>query len=210
MSLIEEALRRVQPGTETSQTEPWLADQAVADEERIRRVQVPVTNNRWIVWLWASLAISMLTMTLLTRLLHPISVVRSPGIAHPPSPVSEPSAPVTPPTPVRSSEPPPAPSSATEAFAGSEPVVVTPEPLAGSEPPAAPVFYPFFLHRPPVQPPELKLNGVVAGVGETFAIINGSIVRLGDSIAGATLVSVENDTARLRWQEQELQLRTQQ
>ena len=58
------------------------------------------------------------------------------------------------------------------------------------------------------QPPELKLNGVVEGVGEPFAIINGGIVRLGETIDGATLLEVKDDTVRLRWLNQDLTLRT--
>jgi len=49
----------------------------------------------------------------------------------------------------------------------------------------------------PTAPPFI-LNGVVEGVGEPFAIINGSIVHLGERINGATLVAVGGNRARLR------------
>ena len=57
-------------------------------------------------------------------------------------------------------------------------------------------------------PPEFALNGLVEGVGEPFAIINGQIVRLGESISGATLLEVKHDSARLKRSDEELVLRT--
>ncbi len=52
----------------------------------------------------------------------------------------------------------------------------------------------------PALPPEptLKLTGVVEGVGEPFAIINEQIVRLGEEVDGAVLVAVNDNRARLR------------
>ncbi len=57
-------------------------------------------------------------------------------------------------------------------------------------------------------PPEFALNGLVEGGGEPFAIINGQIVRLGESISGATLLEVKHDSARLKRSDEELVLRT--
>jgi len=59
----------------------------------------------------------------------------------------------------------------------------------------------------PMQP-ELELNGIVEGIGEPFVIINGRLVRLGETVEGATLLEVKKDTVRLRWLDQELVLRT--
>lgn len=174
MSLIEEALRRVQPGT-TARPEAGPAESAAAQEERIRRVQVPVTNNRWVAWIGGGFAISVLALAALTRLLRPIEAVRPPAIATP------------------------APGVADASLGSAARTMVKPAPEPG----------PILQRRSqPPQPPELKLNGVVEGVGEPFAIINGSIVRLGESVAGATLIAVDRDNARLRWMDQELRLRT--
>ena len=62
----------------------------------------------------------------------------------------------------------------------------------------------------PLPPPEpvFALNGVVGGVGEPFAIINGIIVHLGETIEDATLVSVDAGTAKLRRKEKILVLQT--
>ena len=53
-----------------------------------------------------------------------------------------------------------------------------------------------------------ELSGVVEGTGESFAIINGHIVAIGDTIDGATLLEVKDHTATLRWEGEELVLRT--
>ena len=57
-------------------------------------------------------------------------------------------------------------------------------------------------------PPVLALNGVVEGTGEPLAIVNGSMLRVGDTIEGATLIEIKTDTVTLRWRDQELILRT--
>lgn len=64
---------------------------------------------------------------------------------------------------------------------------------------------PMGFQRPP---PQLQLNGVIEGSGEPLALINGSLVRLGETIEGATLLEVKEGSARLRWLNQELVLRT--
>ncbi len=63
---------------------------------------------------------------------------------------------------------------------------------------------------PPLEPkpPTLKLSGIVRGAGEPFAIINDHIIQVGDSVEGATLVAVKEDAATLRWLDKELVLRT--
>lgn len=59
-----------------------------------------------------------------------------------------------------------------------------------------------------ISPPTLELSGVVEGAGESLAIINGIIVKVGETIEDATLLDARQDSARLRWRDQELVLRT--
>lgn len=47
-------------------------------------------------------------------------------------------------------------------------------------------------------PHNLVLNGVVEGSGEPYAVINGSIVGLGDTVEGSTLSEIANGSAKLR------------
>lgn len=58
------------------------------------------------------------------------------------------------------------------------------------------------------RPPELALNGIVEGRGEPLAIINGMILRVGESVSGATLLNIRGDEATLRWRDEELVLST--
>ena len=60
----------------------------------------------------------------------------------------------------------------------------------------------------PLPQPTLRLSGIVGGLGEPLAIINGTIVRVGEMVAGATLLEVGEDFARLRWRDQDVLLRT--
>ncbi len=60
----------------------------------------------------------------------------------------------------------------------------------------------------PKRAPELSLNGIVEGRGEPLAIINGMILRVGESVAGATLLEIRGDEARLRWRDEDLVLTT--
>ena len=64
------------------------------------------------------------------------------------------------------------------------------------------------LQPPEPKPPALKLSGIVRGAGEPVAIINDHIIQVGDSVEGATLVAVTEDSATLRWLDKELVLRT--
>jgi len=72
---------------------------------------------------------------------------------------------------------------------------------ASTVPAAAP--RPVFRKQPPFQ-----LTGVVGGPGEPLAIINGQIVKVGDAVSGAVLLEVASDSARLRWGDEELVLKT--
>ena len=42
------------------------------------------------------------------------------------------------------------------------------------------------------------LSGIVEGAGEPYAVINGTILGLGETIAGATLIEIDHGTVRLR------------
>lgn len=77
---------------------------------------------------------------------------------------------------------------------------VTPAPR-----PAAPAVAPRPAFR---RPPLFQLTGVVAGPGEPLAIINGQIMKVGDTVSGATLLQVGSNSARLRWGDEELVLKT--
>lgn len=62
--------------------------------------------------------------------------------------------------------------------------------------------------RRPLLQPTLRLSGIVGGPGEPLAIINGAIVRVGEEVAGATLLEIGQDFARVRWRDQDMILRT--
>lgn len=51
-----------------------------------------------------------------------------------------------------------------------------------------------------------KLSGIMLGEGEPTAIINNKIVKQGDDVAGATVVSIDEKQAKLTYQGQELTL----
>lgn len=42
------------------------------------------------------------------------------------------------------------------------------------------------------------ISGVVEGSGPSFAVINGKVLTVGESINGATLLAIQNNTVRLR------------
>jgi type II secretory pathway component PulC len=48
--------------------------------------------------------------------------------------------------------------------------------------------------------PALKLSGIMAGPTGEVALINGRMVRVGESIEGVTLESIENQTANLSFE----------
>lgn len=86
-----------------------------------------------------------------------------------------------------------------------EPVQPTVTPPVSDGEPSAGTTVPTLIKR---TRPELVLNGVVEGRGEPLAIINGLIVRIGDSVAGATLLEIQGEEARLRWRDEEWLLST--
>ncbi|MBI1992459.1 MAG: hypothetical protein HYS71_04415 [Candidatus Omnitrophica bacterium] len=45
---------------------------------------------------------------------------------------------------------------------------------------------------------QLVLNGIAEGVGAPYAMINGSVLGVGDRIGNFTLVEIVNGAARLR------------
>lgn len=90
-------------------------------------------------------------------------------------------------------------------------------PVPGIEPPATRLAQVPALEIPdimtsaqsPQSGPGFQLNGIVEGVGEPFAIINGHITRLGETIGGAILLTVDEGSATLRLEDnEELVLRT--
>ena len=62
-------------------------------------------------------------------------------------------------------------------------------------------------HHPLMQP-TLRLSGIVGGPGEPLAIINGAIVRVGEQVAGATLLEIGSDYAKVRWRDDDIVQRT--
>jgi hypothetical protein len=58
------------------------------------------------------------------------------------------------------------------------------------------------------KPPSLELNGIVEGVGEPLVIVNGHLLRRGESIDGATLMEVRDNAARFQWRDEDLIIRT--
>ena len=60
---------------------------------------------------------------------------------------------------------------------------------------------------PGFEAPPFVLNGVVRGKGEPLAIINGRILKVGDGIEAATLAEIAQESARLRWPDRELIIR---
>lgn len=79
--------------------------------------------------------------------------------------------------------------------------------IAGSTRPPAPERSERLFARPVM--PTWQLSGVVEGTGESLAIINGHVVRVGETIDGAVVLEVTRDSARLRWRDQDVALRTQ-
>jgi hypothetical protein len=65
---------------------------------------------------------------------------------------------------------------------------------------ATPKAKPLAQISPPLQQGsgELVLSGVVEGTGESYAMINGTIVGVGEQIGQSTLVAIANGVAKLR------------
>ena len=88
-------------------------------------------------------------------------------------------------------------------------VVMQPTQVVISEPPdrpkpserrAAPVVQPVAPtpETPAVPGNGLTLSGIVEGMGESYAVINGLIVGVGEQVGGATLLEIASGTVRLR------------
>lgn len=58
-----------------------------------------------------------------------------------------------------------------------------------------------------IQLPNLNLNGIILGRGEPMAIINNSVVYVGDVIRGAFVVKITKDKVNLTYKKQEFALR---
>lgn len=91
-------------------------------------------------------------------------------------------------------------------FSSRHAVVSVPSPPATQ---VAAVVEPPPLEPPPPPEPVYTLNGIVQGVGsEPFAVINDTIVQLGETVDGATLISVDSGIAKLRRDTKEIVLKT--
>lgn len=60
----------------------------------------------------------------------------------------------------------------------------------------------------PASPPYLTLSGIVAGGDESFAIIDGAIVKKDDTISGARVVEIYSDRVVLEFDGAEFSMRT--
>ena len=58
-----------------------------------------------------------------------------------------------------------------------------------------------------VKLPNLVLNGIIQGRGRPLAVINDQIVNMGDSVLGAAVVGIGEDTVNLIYRDQEFVLR---
>lgn len=195
MSLIEEALRRAQQPSSKAEPIVTTTPEAIAEPTPLtssstlphrwsRPAQPRLVNATW----WIGLAIGgtaviMLMLWGYSLLLRwQLAKDAVPEVTPPPRVVRVTSRP----EPVQPTVIQP-PSSAKAAL--SPPAVTTPAPAKRKR-------------------PDLMLNGIVEGRGEPVAIINGMILRIGDSIAGATLLEIWGEEARLRWRNEELILTT--
>ena len=199
MSLIEEALRRAQ----TTQPKPEAVSQeALSSAPELPPRASPVPSQTWrapvqeswfvnVKW-WLSLAVGGTTLVVLT--LWGYSIILRWQFSQMAA---------TPPEPPRALVP-----STAEV---SVPVPPTPIQPAVAKAPTIP--------KPSVSPPartalarrkrpEFTLHGIVEGRGEPVAIINGMILRTGENVAGATLLEIDGDKAKLRWRDEELVLST--
>lgn len=102
--------------------------------------------------------------------------------------------------PIPATEPLPATAAAAEQLPAAEPTPATVEapPPASVETPAT---------AAPPEPPKLVLQGITLDPNVREALINGEVVRVGDSVAGATVVGIEPRRVTIRWRDTELVLR---
>ena len=173
MSLIEEALRRVQdptvagraapppaakPGTPEAPAHSWsAAPQSPAAPRRAGGPQTPIIM---------AVAVAMLVMTAVFVAGGVFWMARTRFATAPISPA---------PQPAQRSE-------AVEA-----PAVLAPRPASAAAPSA-----------PSEQQNGLRLTGIVEGTGEPYAFINGQIVAVGETVGRFTLMSVHDGAAVLR------------
>jgi len=85
--------------------------------------------------------------------------------------------------------------------------VVTPkaeQTTVAKELPASP---PAPVVAPPPEPTKFVLQGVTSGAGSREALVNGSVVREGDDVDGARVVSIESRRVKLQLGDREILLR---
>ena len=192
MSLIEEALRRVQDPTVSGQSAPPLAPRK---EQKPSKASVPSAHS-WLptpqpatpartaaapqthqALMAVAFTILALTATLITggafwmtRAAHKTAGGPAPTTA---------TAPAT-----------PAPAS-TQSPSGPN----TTSPIAAT---LKAVVAPLLPNAPSKKTDELQLTGIVEGIGEPYAVINGGIIAIGEPIGRFTLVAIRNGAATLR------------
>ncbi len=218
MSLIEEALRRVKdpllapPSPAPPQQQPpappahsWTPEEAppARSNSPLKSLVSPQTPTSLVA---VGVAVLALTVVLLTggvfwigATLHsggapaptaeapdvaPEAVVEEPAVLEPPADAPQPAKPPAASAPalprLRIQEPTPQ----TWPKLQTSPIVFTPNPLGRLR------------RKAPPQP--LVLNGVVEGLGDPYAVINGSIVGLGERVGELTLQAITNGTVTLR------------
>ncbi len=191
MSLIDDALQRAQATLTEQEQERQAAGSSVATppglEPRVRLRPSRPSRSGWLTAIaLAGVGAGVLGLTWLTNVMwmHRLTVVTIPVLP---------------------------PSSPTAAAVSTSLLPLSPEPPASSAAPRPASLFPApaVPPRPRVPraasfPHRVKLQGVIHGSGEPYAIINDMIVQVGDSVEGATLVSVAKDSVHLRWRDQEL------
>lgn len=85
------------------------------------------------------------------------------------------------------------------------PAETEPQPAPAAEAPAEEAAAPETVPIP--EPPSLVLSGIALGSGDPVAIINGQILKIGDMIEGAVLADILPDAARVRWPDREVTIR---
>ena len=217
MSLIEEALRRVQEVTPPTPAARRVATATAIEEAPavsqpaapspaapIRQPQggtippalpSPITISGLGM---TAVSVGLLVVVSALTLRHPISAsLGRRAIQARSAPASAAPEPAVAPAPAAAA---PVQPSAPDAAAPAHASVVKPNtvPLSAGDPVMA---------VPGFEAPQFILNGIVRGSGEPVAIINGRILRVGETIAGATLSDIMSEAARLRWPDRELIIR---
>jgi hypothetical protein len=221
MSLIEEALRRIQDptlnktqtGQSPASSKPAPADPKAKTEPPAHSWQAPPSaagmNTLTIVGL-STLAVAVLVVAVSllwisrsfnstaatgTRAAAPTRVASRTGVARP-APAAQPQ------DEYELAAPPP------PALPGT--VVLTNESLVEAQEPAG-FTMPWVKIQPKDKPEPYLLTGIVEGTGEPYAMINDRIVGVGDWVDGATLASIRGGAVTLREKNgQEIVLRIEQ